>query len=284
MIRSFYGITLLVFLFLYSCCNTESILPEKDRYEVRYESDTLYTDLLYYETALPLLSVLKHKLVLTALFISVLIFLIICIIAKERLKKDKILSIYNAETKIAKKVHDEIANDIYNAICYAGNHDLSVPENKEKLIANLDTLYAKTRNISREINNIDTGLGYKSQLKSMLTEYRNTTVNVIIKDIDSINWQKVSHTKKIAAYRALQELMVNMMKHSNASVVIINFKQKRYRINISYSDNGRGIKKSGNNSKNGLLNVENRMVSINGKVIFEPSAGKGFHLTLTYPV
>ncbi len=161
---------------------------------------------------------------------------------------------------------------------------MSITQNKEKLITNLEIVYNKTRNISREINNIDIGTGYKEQLKSMLSEYRTNKVNILIKDIDSINWAKISETKKIAAYRALQELMVNMLKHSKASIVVINFKQKGHKVRITYSDNGIGTYNGRKISKNGLLNVENRMVSINGKVIFEPKAGKGFHLTLTYPV
>ncbi|QEE48051.1 hypothetical protein FUA48_00185 [Flavobacterium alkalisoli] len=204
-------------------------------------------------------------------------------LVKKKLKKQKILTNYETEIRIAKRVHDEIANEIYNVMCHASSNDLGEVNNKERLLINLETVYNKSRNISREINNIDTGRGYKSQLKLMLSEYQAADVNIIIKDVDKIDWNKISETKKIAVYRALQEIMVNMKKHSNATLVVINFKLKRGKICISYSDNGIGMQISPITSKNGLLNVENRMVSINGKVIFEPKPGKGLHLTLTYP-
>lgn len=225
----------------------------------------------------------ETKLFIIISFAVIVSVLIGFFILKDKLKKQKILANYETETKIAKKVHDEIANEIYNVLSFASSQDLAITKNRERLLNNLETVYNKSRNISREINSIDTGYGYKSQLKLMLSEYHGANVNIIIKDIDNIKWHKINKTKKIAVYRALQEIMVNMKKHSNATIVVIKFKLKRGKICISYSDNGTGIQTQHNTAKNGLLNVENRMVSIKGKVIFEPKPGKGLHLTLTYP-
>lgn len=231
-------------------------------------------------------SVFEHPEATLFIICTLIVIATLCVahrLVKIKLKKQKILTNYETEIRIAKRVHDEIANEIYNVMCHASYNDLSEIHNKERLLTNLEIVYNKSRNISREINNIDTGTGYKSQLKLMLSEYQATDVNIIIKDVDKIDWNKISETKKIAVYRALQEIMVNMKKHSNATLVVINFKLKRGKICISYSDNGIGMQISPITSKNGLLNVENRMVSINGKVIFEPKLGKGLHLTLTYP-
>lgn len=244
-----------------------------------------YTHIPPFHSTVPALSFqypIAKILLIAVIFMAILIISLFSLF-KDKLKKEKIMSGYETETKLAKKVHDEIANEIYNILCYVSVKDLNTPEYKEKLLSDLDFIYNKSRNLSREINNIDTGNGYKKQLKLMLNEYQTPEVNIIIKDIDSIKWIKVCESKKIAAYRALQELMTNMRKHSNASIVVIQFKHKGNRISISYSDNGKGLTNNPNSTKNGLLNVENRMVSINGKVIFEPKPGKGLSLTLSYP-
>ncbi|MCD8529424.1 MAG: hypothetical protein LRY25_01160 [Flavobacterium sp.] len=46
---------------------------------------------------------------------------------------------------------------------------------------------------------------------------------------------------KITLYRVLQELMVNMKKHSECTLVAIAFKNNPTTLEITYSDNGKGI-------------------------------------------
>lgn len=226
----------------------------------------------------------ENKILFTGILTIAAITIGIYFFIRNKFREKKLLALYEIETRISKKVHDEIANEIYNTICFANSEDISIPKNKDLLLKSLDKVYSKTRNISREMSGIDTGVAYEEQLKQMLCGYQGQNVNIIIKGIDAVKWSKIAIIKKIAAYRALQELMVNMKKHSKATVVVLDFRQKNKKIIIRYSDNGVGINSGKNITRNGLLNVENRMDSINGKVIFEPTADRGFHLTLSYPV
>jgi signal transduction histidine kinase len=79
-------------------------------------------------------------------------------------------------------------------------------------------------------------------------------------------------------------MMVNMKKHSQATLVVIDFVANRKKIEINYTDNGRGATDKQLFLKNGLSNIENRMASINGNSKFDSDAGEGFYITLTYPV
>ena len=83
--------------------------------------------------------------------------------------------------------------------------------------------------------------------------------------------------KKSAIYRSIQELMVNMKKHSNASAVIIEFKQKGKKLNIDYRDNGIGSELT---KLVGLQNVENRISSLNGTVTLASELNKGFQVVI----
>jgi tetratricopeptide (TPR) repeat protein len=51
--------------------------------------------------------------------------------------REKIEATYKSETRIAKKLHDELANDIYHTMAFAENKNLSLVENKEQLLINL---------------------------------------------------------------------------------------------------------------------------------------------------
>lgn len=140
---------------------------------------------------------------------------------RNRIEKIKIA--YDTETKIAKDIHDELANDVFNIITYTQTQPLESENKKETLIQKLDHIYSRVRGISRENNDIDTGTNYSANLKETLSTYNSDTRNVIINSIEKINWDDLDKIKKITIYRILQELMVNMKKHSEASVVVIKF-------------------------------------------------------------
>lgn len=201
---------------------------------------------------------------------------------KKEKQKQKQEDEYRTETRIAKKLHDELANDIFNTMTFAEIRDLATPENKEILLDNLDKIYAQTRNISKENNNIDTGEKYQNNLRDMLSGYGSDEVNIILKEIDGIEWVDIEASKKIVVYRVLQELLVNMKKHSQADIVLISFKKINKKIQINYSDNGVGMGSHAHLSKSGLQNVENRIQSIDGTITFDPTPEKGFKVNFSF--
>jgi signal transduction histidine kinase len=196
---------------------------------------------------------------------------------KQKIKE----TVYHTETRISKKLHDELANDVHNAIAFAETQDLENPSNKETLLGNLDTIYIRARNISSENKDIDTGENYLEKLKAMIASYNSNSTNVIL-NIASFDDKNTSKIIKITIYRVLQELMVNMKKHSQCSIVSIGFKSNKKAIEINYSDNGIG---SANllNLKNGLQNAETRIFSINGTINFDTEPEKGFKVKIRIP-
>jgi hypothetical protein len=70
-------------------------------------------------------------------------------ILRQRHKRAKVLEVHNTEARISKKIHDELANDVFNVMSYAESSDTHYPEQR-KLIQDLDSIYQKTRDISRE--------------------------------------------------------------------------------------------------------------------------------------
>ncbi len=195
---------------------------------------------------------------------------------------DKIKTAYDTETRIAKDIHDELANDVFNAITYTQTQFLNSGDNKETLLQNLDHIYSRVRGISRENSNIETGPNYAVNLKEMLSTYNSSSTNVIITNIEKINWENLDDEKKVAIHRILQELMVNMKKHSEAPLVAITFDSKSNLVTIKYSDNGKGCEKS-KIIKNGLQNMENRILAIKGTITFDTEPDKGFKVKITMP-
>jgi signal transduction histidine kinase len=149
----------------------------------------------------------------------------------------------------------------------------SEANNSAAISEDLELLYDKTRDISKESSPINNEVPFEQLLKELAENFSNNNTNVILKDIGSIAWQKLSKEKRTSIYKVLQELLINMKKHSAASLAILVFKQKDKNLNITYKDNGQGSElKLGN----GLQNTENRIRAIGGSITFESQLQKGF--------
>jgi signal transduction histidine kinase len=195
------------------------------------------------------------------------------IFQKLRFKKEKEIEVYNTELRISKKVHDEVANGVYHIMTKMQQKD----QNNETVLDDLELVYNKTRDISREHHDIHVEEDFKGLLLDLIVNYKNEQVNIIAKDISKIDWNKVKNNKKVAIYRVIQELLINMKKHSQASIVVLSFNQNQNKLAIEYTDNGVGciIKK-----QNGLLNTENRIKTLNGSITFKSQIDEGFHVLI----
>jgi len=85
--------------------------------------------------------------------ITLLIYFLILSKNKTKLQK----STYETETRISKRLHDELANDVYNTMTFAETQDLSDLNKKEHFLNQIENIYNRTRNISLENSEIDTG-------------------------------------------------------------------------------------------------------------------------------
>lgn len=258
----------------------------KIKYDSKKEKDeNLILKTQRAETALQL-EEQKNRILLMSflILIGILVTVFLYYFLKAVNKKEKIQTTYDTETRISKKLHDELANDVYRTMAFAETQDLSSSQNKEKLLNNLDTIYSRTRNISKENSAIDTGLYFVAGLKEMMSGFNTDTVNVLINGLDAVNWNALAANKKIIVYRVLQELLVNMKKHSQCSLVAITFKKIENKLQIEYSDNGIGVAFDKINSRNGLQNIESRILAIKGTITFDTKPSKGFKTSLTIPI
>lgn len=217
------------------------------------------------------------------IIILMLLGVILFVLYRAKYRREKLKEIYNTETRISKKLHDELANDVYSAMTFAGKKELS-EENKENLVTKLYDIYSRTRNISTENASIDTGVNFDANFREMIGAYNNDQVKVIVKELEKIDWSVIENNKKVAVYRVVHELLVNMKKHSQCSFAMLTFKIIKNNLQIDYNDNGVGAPSDTIILKKGLLNVENRIRAIKGTVTFDNTSDKGFRLSIVFPI
>lgn len=199
---------------------------------------------------------------------------------KREKAKEIIKETFQTERRLSKKVHDELANDMSDTLNYIDHH-IAIPDDvKTHLVNKLDDLYDRTRDISAEIGGFDSK-DFAKSLKFLITQHNTNGLKVMTNVMSGIDWDKISDHKKINIYRSLQELLVNMKKHSNATDVTVIFKSDGKKHVINYTDNGVGTDLD-NKRIRGLQNVETRMKNIGGNSTFITSKGKGFKAHLYF--
>ncbi|PCJ91959.1 MAG: hypothetical protein COA50_16045 [Flavobacteriaceae bacterium] len=209
------------------------------------------------------------------LFIGIVLFFFI----KQKHRREKLNEIYATEKRISQKIHDELANDIYGVMT-SMQHSKDLE--KENMLDTLENIYNRTRDISHETGDIKTK-DYHLELKKLLSQYQTLETTITVKGLDEALWENIQDYKKIATYRVLNELMVNMKKHSKASLVALSFERQKKFLKISYADNGIGMK---NIEKKGigLQNAENRIYTIDGTFIFDSEPEKGIKISFLFPI
>lgn len=218
----------------------------------------------------------KNILIIAVVFASGLLLLIFR--RKQQHKKRLLQETYITETRIAKKLHDGLGNDIFKTLTKVQN-----PKYKPADIINdLDNIYLQTRAISHENDSIETGKDFDDYFRDLVASYNSDACKIILKDLASLDLKKLAKEKQIVLYRVFNELFVNMRKHSKATLVMLSCEKIKNQYQIIYVDNGIGFKENKIIFKNGLKNVETRIKTINGTITFENKPGKGLKVIFNF--
>ena len=199
-----------------------------------------------------------------------------------RLKRLK--ASFEAENRISKKVHDELANDLFNIMNYASQKPLASEGDREFLIDQLDRAYARSRNIARESAAVSVGKDFRQELKGLADGYHSEGTRILLKGLDTFPWERLQDLGKATCYRVLQELLVNMKKHSGATLVLLEFSRPGRWLLVRYKDNGVGLRAENTVRRNGLANAENRIRALGGSFTVSPEQDSGMECTFTLPL
>lgn len=91
--------------------------------------------------------------------------------------------------------------------------------------------------------------------------------------------------RALQAFRVVQELVSNAVKHSGAASLSISMKWIEEKLKIIVTDNGTGFKSSEGQKGVGLWNVNQRVNQLKGKIsIGHPPTGSGVEINLEIPL
>ena len=96
----------------------------------------------------------------------------------------------------------------------------------------------------------------------------------------------VSEKGKLMLFRIIQEQITNVMKHAEASQLVIELMVDCGAISLSITDNGKGFDLEMSKAKKGvgLHNIANRTALFNGTMNIVTSPGSGCTLNIIIPL
>ena len=198
---------------------------------------------------------------------------------KQKIELQAQQAIQESRLKTSKKVHDVVANGLYRIMAEVENQKAV---EKEDLLDKIEELYEKSRDISYDDLHVDEA-NFNEKIAELIKSFATDDVKVLIVGNDVELWKSVNVNTKYELKQVLQELMVNMKRHSQANNALVKFEIQHQKLNIAYKDNGIGLPKT-LKFNNGLRNTGNRINGIAGTIIFDNEVDKGTLIKITVPL
>ncbi|MGN7986141.1 tetratricopeptide repeat-containing sensor histidine kinase [Pedobacter sp. 22226] len=188
--------------------------------------------------------------------------------------------IRDSELKTSKHVHDVVANGLYRMMKEIQNR---IHTSAESLLDKIEQLYEKSRDISYN-RPVIPEQAFDVHIRELLGSFPGEQTRLIIVGNGPDIWSGATADVLYEIEQVLQELMINMTRHSGADHVVFRFERSDRMVNITYRDNGKGIEE-GTAHGNGLRSTGNRIKSISGSIIFGTVPGEqGLKIQISFPV
>jgi signal transduction histidine kinase len=181
--------------------------------------------------------------------------------------------------RIAQEIHDGVLQKLGGVLLqvrnlvdsYSANND----ENALDVIRNLESSNDELRDIShRMMPKSLTELGVVETMEEMLNTslpYANIKYSFEAFNITT----RLPEQVELVLYRVAQELVNNIIKHSQARNVTIQIFKSKNGVVLMIEDDGIGITAEQESSGIGLMNIRNRVEALNGTINFEQAEANG---------
>ncbi len=208
-----------------------------------------------------------------------------------RLKKKQLILQKNAEAlrvirhekdKISMELHDLIGGEIFGMLL---QYQIIGSEIEDDQITQANEefgkVYNKIRGYSRSLKNIDSkNIALEVSILNLVHRFEASSEVRFETNVASYDWTELSPNTKSNIYYIVQESVLNAIKYSEADKIEILFIKKKKQYNFSIIDNGKGFDQAKVQNPNGLDNIKERVLEINGEVKIETKEGKGTNINI----
>jgi len=217
-------------------------------------------------------------------------------LAKQDFARRLIMSQENERKRIAAELHDGLGQDVLlikNRLAMAAARKADPAE----LTSQLEAAIAATVRAVGEIRNISQALrpasldqvGLTKAIEWMISQFGESSTTKFSADVDNIDGL-LSPEMEIHLFRAIQEGLNNISRHSGASRAILEVKREKDRLRVSLFDDGRGFDpgQPGDQTETrrglGLESMTERVNFIGGILELQTAPGRGTRISFQVPL
>ena len=187
--------------------------------------------------------------------------------------------------ELGKELHDNVNQILTSAKLYLESTN-TMPDKQAQLIEMSQDLINSAINEIRVISKSLVppslrNLSLRDALNELEAMVRLTKKKIKIKLIN-FHETEISEELKISIYRIVQEQLNNILKHAEATEVIISIKQSDANLELMIVDNGKGFEVTKKRNGIGITNIINRAAIFSGKVMIDSSPGNGCRININF--
>lgn len=196
----------------------------------------------------------------------------------------------NERTRISQELHDGLGPLLSSLkMLMQGIERMNDPQKIKEFVGTAQPVFSEILQSVTEISNnlipyMLRKFGLFSGLKNFIEKVAGFT-NIQYNYHFEIN-ERLEEIYEITLYRVITELINNSIKHSKATEINLNINKIDDKIYIRFDDNGIGFDFDKSISKGkglGLLNMQNRIENINGKITFVSKVNEGIGVEISVP-
>lgn len=196
--------------------------------------------------------------------------------------------------RIAKDLHDGIVQSLTGLSLrfqklVEPDSDFSDSQKQEMEVSKqmLDDSITELRSISHQMMpRVLSELGLVPAIDDMLGKSLGNTEILYEFEELRVGNERFNENIEVSLYRICQELVNNIIKHSNAKAVSVQLLKTKTHLVLVVEDNGLGFDLNNPDIQNGigLMNISSRAKAINGEVNYQPSPQQGTVATIRVPL
>ena len=177
--------------------------------------------------------------------------------------------------RIARELHDEVGQVLTSVML-----SLDDPRAREAVRASLEDV----RRIARELRpEALEHLGLQSALRSLCIG-ASARGKPRVEPRLELGPIELSPEVELAIYRVAQEAMTNVLRHADASDMVMALREVDRGVRLVVSDNGRGLPAEGFEEGGGIRGMRERALHVGGRLTLASTPGAGTELRLDVPL
>jgi len=184
--------------------------------------------------------------------------------------------------ELGQELHDNINQILATSKLYL---DVAIeePEPRIELLAksrkNISMAIEEIRKLSKElITPTLNDLGLVQSIKELIRTILSVKKMKIRLNVSGLDENTLLPEQRITVYRIIQEQLNNILKHAQATTVIIELNKEKEQISLLVKDDGKGFDPRARRKGVGISNIISRAELYNGKVEIDSAPGKGCRL------